>query len=159
MSGKGNKYTAPLGAGAKFDTGKAPVYRGFVAYFPRAIEAVSRVSERGSINHGWDTWDTVPGCEWRYTDAQVRHMLSTAKGEVIDSDSGLSHLAHEAWNAMARLELALRKKEQPRSKLTHCEICGEPLQIIERWGNVNGGESFVKLECTGCGFRFDKDVS
>lgn len=95
--------------GAKFDKGKAPVHS-VLRYFPRAIEAVSRVSEHGAKAHGWDTWHTVPEGAQRYADAQIRHELELCKGSEEDGESGLSHLAHAAWNALARLELAMREE-------------------------------------------------
>jgi hypothetical protein len=46
----------------------------------------------------------------RYTDAMLRHAL--AEGiEEFDTESGLKHAAHTAWNALARLELMLRAKQ------------------------------------------------
>ena len=50
----------------------------------------------------------------RYDDAKGRHIL---KGHIEDKDpdSDLSHMAHEAWNALAKLECALRKKEKDAS--------------------------------------------
>ena len=42
-------------------------------------------------------------------DAFHRHILAQASGEVNDPESGLPHAAHVAWNAIALLELQLRK--------------------------------------------------
>ena len=54
-------------------------------------------------------WVEVPDGERRYTDAMLRHMMREATGEERDPDTGLHHAAHCCWNALARLDLALRK--------------------------------------------------
>ena len=41
--------------------------------------------------------------------AAGRHRLKRVR-ETHDPDSGILHLAHEAWNVLAELELALRKE-------------------------------------------------
>lgn len=94
----------------KFDGGKAPVYRGAISYFPRAIKAVATVSEFGANKYAWKGWENVPDGYNRYSDAMVRHLTYEGEGEVLDPDSGLLHAAHSAWNAMARLELLLKER-------------------------------------------------
>jgi predicted PolB exonuclease-like 3'-5' exonuclease len=101
-----------IGNGAvKYDGGKAPIYRGAVSYFPRAIEAVSAVSLFGATKYAWKGWENVDDGFNRYSDAMVRHLTYEGKGEVLDSGSGLTHAAHAAWNSLARLELLLRERE------------------------------------------------
>ena len=45
--------------------------------------------------------------EDRLLDALYRHMLAAAAGEKTDPES--AHAAHAAWNALALLELEIRK--------------------------------------------------
>jgi hypothetical protein len=92
----------------KYDTGKAPIYRGGIAYFPDAIAGVSAVSLYGATKYAWKGWRGVPDGVNRYTDAMVRHLAAEAKGEVLDSESGLPHAWHIAWNALARAELLMK---------------------------------------------------
>ena len=54
-------------------------------------------------------WMSVPGGVERYTDAMYRHLMKEAQGELIDPDSGTFHAAQAAWNALARLDMMLRK--------------------------------------------------
>jgi hypothetical protein len=96
----------------KYDGGKPATFRGAIDYFPRAIEQVAAVSTFGATKYAWKGWQDVPEGFERYSDAMVRHLISEGKGEVEDSDSGLLHAAHAAWNALARLELMLREREQ-----------------------------------------------
>jgi hypothetical protein len=53
--------------------------------------------------HGWLA---VENGEERYMDALFRHLLAD---EETDAESDLPHLAHAAWNALAVLELHLRR--------------------------------------------------
>lgn len=101
-----------IGTGAiKYDSGKAPVYRGFISYFPRAIKAVAEVSGFGAVKYAYEGWADISDGFNRYKDAQFRHILEHAKGQHTAEDSRLAHLAHEAWGAMATLELYLRETE------------------------------------------------
>lgn len=95
--------------GSKLDLGKAPVTRGALEYFPRALCEVANVSEVGARKYSWKGWESVPDGVVRYGDAIGRHLL--AQGfEAYDKDTGLLHAAQVAWNALARLELILREK-------------------------------------------------
>ena len=55
------------------------------------------------------TLDVMAELSYRWADAMLRHLMREATGEERDPDSGLHHAAHAAWNALARLDLALRK--------------------------------------------------
>lgn len=107
---KENDGQTPAGA-TKYDAGKAPVLKGAIAYFPRAIESVATVSGFGATKYAWAGWRHVPNGLDRYSDALVRHLITEAKGEVLDPESGLLHAAHAAWNALARLELLIMERE------------------------------------------------
>lgn len=113
QSEKTNDATEKVETGAfKLDTGKAPIYQGFIKYFPRAIEAVAGISQFGKNKYGtWGGWLGVDDGINRYMDAKCRHMIDEAKGEERAQDSQLLHASHEAWGAMAKLELLLREQE------------------------------------------------
>lgn len=96
-----------LGA-RKDDTGKAPVLRGALSYFPGAIRGVSQVSEFGATKYAWKGWLYVPNGHERYSDAMARHLMVELEGEELDPESGLHHDLHVAWNALARAELRIR---------------------------------------------------
>jgi len=100
-------------AGAKLDQGKVRV--GLVlSGFSNAIIEVSKVGTYGANKYSDNGWMSVPDGQKRYCDAQLRHMMKTFGGEEVDADTGLLHLAHEAWNALARLELKLRETKKAR---------------------------------------------
>lgn len=103
---------SPNTAGAKLDAGKvrpALVLSGFA----RAILEVSKVGTFGANKYTDNGWVTVPDGIRRYDEAKLRHWLAACVGEDYDKDSGLLHAAHEAWNALAKLDLMLREREKP----------------------------------------------
>lgn len=102
----------PNKPGAKLDAGKSPVRRGLLEYFPRACMAVADISAAGASKYTWGGWETVAGGIDRYGDAEVRHICKAAIEGPVDPDFGLLHAAHEAWGAMARLELILREQSK-----------------------------------------------
>lgn len=99
-------------AGAKLDAGKAPIMRGVLQYFPRALEKVSDVSAFGAEKYVWGGWESVPDGVTRYSDAMARHIIGEAIDGPIDPATGLMHAAQVAWNALARLELMLRAERR-----------------------------------------------
>lgn len=82
----------------------------------RALEKVVEIGTAGANKYTDGGWLQVPNGEERYEDADLRHMLKRFKGEDLDSDSHSLHLAHEAWNALAKLELHLRELEKAKVK-------------------------------------------
>ena len=77
----------------------------------RAILAVCDVATFGANKYSDSGWREVPNGITRYQSAKDRHRLKGAIEEC-DPESGFLHAAHEAWNALARLELVLRAKEE-----------------------------------------------
>jgi len=95
--------------GSKLDAGKLKP-RLILQDMPRAIVAVVEVATYGADKYTEQGWVSVPAAEKRYTDAMLRHFLAMSSGESLDRESGLSHLAHMAWNSLALLELQKRKE-------------------------------------------------
>ncbi len=102
--------------GAKMDKGKAPLLRGLLHYFPRALAHVSMVSQAGhDKGYPWKGWESVPEGTVRYGDALVRHLLAEeVEGPIDAKDTKMYHAAQVAWNALARLELILREVESKK---------------------------------------------
>jgi hypothetical protein len=95
--------------GAKDDTGKPPVGMLF-EYFPRAIMEVAKVAGFGAKKYTRGGWQSVEDGENRYLDALGRHLCGKYIEPEYDSESFLPHLAHAAWDALAILELELRRQ-------------------------------------------------
>lgn len=101
--------------GAKLDTGK--IRPGLVlGGFARALKGVSEVGTFGAAKYTDNGWTEVPNGEARYEDAQLRHWLDSKAGIPTDPESHLIHLKHEAWNALARLDLHLRNEEKKNAE-------------------------------------------
>lgn len=100
---------APKVRGVKFDAGK-PQPRLILESMSRALMAVSEVGTFGARKYSPDGWKSVPDAISRYKDAKHRHMLLSCT-EDFDEESGLLHVAHEAWNALALLELVLEERD------------------------------------------------
>jgi len=74
----------------------------------KAIQDVVKVASYGSVKYGDNNWKQDGGLSAaRLFAATMRHINAWQKGEVVDTGSGLSHLAHAAWNILAILELDL----------------------------------------------------
>ena len=97
-------------AGAKADAGKVRVGL-FFKDFPRALFEVDKVVTYGAEKYTASGWISVPNGIERYEDALGRHLLKS-NIEPFDDESELSHLAHQAWNTLAVLELKLRQVEE-----------------------------------------------
>ena len=89
------------------DDKKKPMPRLLLGTMARALLEVSKVATFGAEKYSPDNWLKVENGLERYTDAKDRHRLEGAISDY-DSESGLLHAAHEAWNALAVLELKLR---------------------------------------------------
>ena len=96
--------------GAKDD--KAKPMAGVLLDFSRALQTVVEVGTYGAKKYTRTGWATVPEGSQRYLDAMMRHLLAMdVDPDGLDKETGLPHLAHVAWYALAVLELQARRKE------------------------------------------------
>lgn len=95
----------------KHDKGKTRAHL-VLSDFANALEAVAEVGTFGANIYSESGWLNVPDGEKRYLDALMRHYLEHCKGVELDEESGLKHLAHFAWNALAVLELKVRRRSE-----------------------------------------------
>lgn len=103
--------------GAKLDAGKTAA--GVLADFNLALNAVAEVGTFGLKKYSRRGWHSVKDGQERYTDAKWRHLLAK---EERDPDSGLLHLAHEAWNALAVLQLKLEGEVAQLAETPYCRL-------------------------------------
>jgi hypothetical protein len=71
---------------------------------PYALEQLAKVYTYGTIKYDDDNW--WKGLKWK---AEVfgcitRHIWKWMRGEKLDDESGLHHLAHAAWNCFVLIE-------------------------------------------------------
>ena len=95
--------------GAKLDLGKLRVGLMFKG-FARALLSVAEVVSYGAAKYTPLGFLEVPDAVNRYDDAKARHLLEGYISET-DPESELLHMQHEAWNALAKLEIYLREKK------------------------------------------------
>lgn len=100
--------------GAKLDHGKIDC--SLLEDFGLALLAVAEVATFGSKKYSISGWLKVSNGTQRYGSAGLRHLLKK-KYEEFDKDSGLLHASHEAWNALAKLELILRDDPETKKRL------------------------------------------
>ena len=98
----------PKAVGVKYDSQKPRVDL-LIDGCPLSLEAISQVLTFGAEKYDDHNWQKVEGGEQRYKAALMRHVLASAKGEKVDSETGLSHLAHAACCVLFMLELELKK--------------------------------------------------
>lgn len=98
----------PHAPGAKLDAGKVRPDL-ILDGFSLALWAVAEVGTYGAKKYTENGWASVDRGEIRYRAAAGRHRLKRGR-ESHDPDTQLLHLAHEAWNVLAELELHLRKE-------------------------------------------------
>lgn len=69
---------------------------------PVALELVGKVAGFGATKYA--SFNFLKGYPWSLSyNALFRHFLAFQRGEDIDPESGLPHMAHAAWQAMALL--------------------------------------------------------
>jgi hypothetical protein len=110
---------------------QAPVYTGFMKYFPRAIFAIANLSYVANEQHnpGTEThWDKTKSKD--NLDAQMRHVLDQALEEGGKDTDEILHLTKNAWRALAALEIYLENEELKAKSLDGCRPHETPDQ---RW--------------------------
>jgi len=85
-----------VGEGLKYDDGKLlwnllPV---------ECVEDVVKVLTMGSNKYGSNNWQNVEPFNERYYAALMRHLVEWRKGNLIDDESKLPHLAHVMCNVV-----------------------------------------------------------
>ena len=74
------------------------------------IDEVAKVYTFGATKYPEGSWSRLPDGMRRYKAALLRHLVEFDKGNDLDSESGLPHLANAAWNAIAMLHFFMEKK-------------------------------------------------
>jgi hypothetical protein len=71
---------------------------------PWALEQIAKVYTYGTIKYDDDNW--WKGMKWRKDvfGCIERHIKKWFRGEKLDDESNLHHLAHAAWNCIALME-------------------------------------------------------
>lgn len=90
----------------KHDDGK-PCFH-LLATLSDALDEVHKVLECGAVKYSANNW--ARGTNWlRYWNAAMRHLWSWVRGENVDPETGLSHIAHAACCLLFILAYECRK--------------------------------------------------
>ena len=79
--------------GRKLDTGKTRMDL-LMCGCSKSLEQVAKVLTFGAKKYADNNWRLVPDAKKRYHAALHRHLNAYYQGEAVDSETGLSHLAH-----------------------------------------------------------------
>lgn len=110
--------------GVKLDEGK-PRLDLVLGDFADALWCVGAVGTYGANKYTDKGWQEVENGLERYGNAMLRHYFNYRKGLMFDGESGLAHLGHMAWNALAMLQLYLMPHMTPEC------LAYEPGSIVE----------------------------
>jgi hypothetical protein len=71
---------------------------------PWGVEQIAKVYTYGTIKYDDDNW--WKGLKWKkdVLGCVFRHVWKWVRGEKVDDESGLHHLAHAAWNCITLME-------------------------------------------------------
>ena len=98
--------------GRKYDQGK-PMYGLLPA---DALEEVVKVLTYGAYKYNepldQENWRNVPDAQPRYFNATQRHLWAHKKGQHIDDESGLWHLAHAISSQLFMLQLLIEERNK-----------------------------------------------
>ena len=81
------------------------------------IKEVVKIYHFGARKYSPNSWQNLEDGYNRYKAAMFRHIEAFESGEFLDNESGLPHLAHAAWNALAMLYFALKDNNHDRNSL------------------------------------------
>lgn len=104
--------------GAKHDAGKAR----YDLIPPAPLDLIARVLAYGAEKYSDDGWRLVPDWRRRYFSATMRHAWAWYRGEELDPESGLPHLAHAACSLLFLMGKAV-------------EVEAEGVVTLMLWGN------------------------
>ena len=79
-----------------------------------ALRVIADVLTFGAKKYADDNWKHVPDAKARYTDAMLRHVYAWQEGEVLDPESGLSHLGHAGCCILFLLWFELQAEQEAR---------------------------------------------
>lgn len=141
---------------SKFDSGKPC----FSLIEPNFALELAKVLTMGAEKYGPEDWKTTDNAHRRYLDALHRHLNAFERGQWDDPESGQSHLAHVAANAMFLHWLALNpQNDSAESVEMGCKNCvysavsnnlvtnNECVACMYYKNNGKGDNNFVVKDC------------
>jgi len=100
----------PVAPEGRKDDSDKPRWDLLIEGVPRALEEVVNVLTYGSRKYADHNWQFVANPQQRYLAAGMRHEAAVSRGEAIDPETNLHHLAHKLCCDLFRLELLLKER-------------------------------------------------
>lgn len=76
------------------------------------LEQLCKVYTFGARKYGENNWIKLDNPIIRFSDALERHFIEFKKGNQLDNETGINHLAHVAWNAFSLLWFELKNNKE-----------------------------------------------
>ena len=119
---------------------------------PKAINEVAKVLTFGAQKYDEENWRKLDNLQSRYTSGALRHIFAHIDSETLDTESGLSHLAHAICCLLFKLEIELEdaksKEEEPReSDVTEHQACDQSTEsdlLADKAYNEAGSMQHIK---------------
>ena len=111
---------------------------------PNSIFEVAKVLTFGANKYDEENWRKLESLETRYISGALRHIFHHNSGDILDEESGLSHLAHAICCLLFTLEIQLEDKEEESrefDRLQHTESI--ELTLPNDWGESDNKSSSV----------------
>ncbi len=81
----------------------------------KALHEVVQVLKFGKNKHGVDNWKGIDDLQ-NFIGAALRHICAWQRGEKVDSETGIDHLAHAVCNLLFIQELKHIKEEKENGR-------------------------------------------
>lgn len=123
-----------------------------------SVEQIVDILTYGAEKYGAESWKTVKDAKDRYFAALMRHLVEYKKGNILDSESGKSHLAHAATNAIFLLWLEDNEYVSDVYSYTAygCELCKRTLPL-QAGTIIHSNDRLDLFYCDSCYNTYIKD--
>ena len=110
----------------------------------KVIKLIVKVYKYGAKKYGENRWQNLDNGYQRYKAALLRHLVAYEEGERFDRESGLPHLAHMAWNAIAMLYFDMVGKALRPEPYTELSKADEEKEILhESWKGITKFPDYI----------------
>ena len=83
---------------------------------PKSMVEVAKVLTFGAEKYDEHNWRKLENLQNRYTSGALRHIFAHNDSELLDEESGLSHLAHAICCLLFKLEIELENAENEKTE-------------------------------------------
>ena len=119
---------------------------------PKAIVEVAKVLTFGAEKYDAENWRKLDDLQNRYTAGALRHIFAHMDGERLDTETGLSHMAHAQCCLLFKLEIELEDGESKEEELRETDTTEhtardqsfESDRLVDKSYNEEGSVQHIK---------------